>query len=148
MSEEPLVVKAGQGERLSVIGGEIRFLCRAEDTGKAWSLMETVIPQGMGPGPHHHPWDEAYYVLAGELDFHVDGRTERVRAGDFVYAPGGTVHAFSGASEEAARLLIFDAPAHAEKFFKEIEREVKRLPEDLSKMPAIGERHQVTFVPG
>jgi quercetin dioxygenase-like cupin family protein len=148
MSEEPVVVKAGQGEALSVMGGEIRFLCRAEDTGKAWSLMETVIPKGMGPGPHHHPWDEAYYILSGEIDFQVDGRAERVRAGDFLYAPGGAVHAFSGVSDAPARMLIFDAPAHAEMFFKELEREVQTLPDDLRKMPAIGERHQVTFLPG
>jgi mannose-6-phosphate isomerase-like protein (cupin superfamily) len=101
----------------------------------------------MGPTPHHHPWDEAYYVLAGELDFQVGDRQRRVGAGDFVYAPGGTVHAFFGASEEPARLLIFDAPAHAEMFFKELEREVRQLPDDLRKMPAIGARHQVTFLP-
>jgi quercetin dioxygenase-like cupin family protein len=147
MSGEALVVKAGEGEALSVIGAEVRFLCRAADTGKAWSLMETRIPKGMGPTPHHHPWDEAYYVIAGELDFQVGDRAERVRAGDFLYAPGGTVHAFHGASEEPARLLIFDAPAHAEMFFKELEREVRQLPDDLRKMPAIGERHHVTFLP-
>jgi quercetin dioxygenase-like cupin family protein len=148
MSGEASVVRAGEGETLSVIGSELRFLCRAEDTGKAWSLMETVIPKGMGPTPHHHPWDEAYYVISGALDFQVDGRPVPVKAGDFVYAPGGTVHAFHGASDEPARMLIFDAPAHAEMFFKEMEREIRVLPDDLVKMPGIGDRHQVTFLRG
>ncbi len=44
-------------------------------------------------------------------------------------------------------MLIFDAPAHAERFFKEIEQEVREMPRDLQKMPAIGARHGVTFLP-
>lgn len=86
--------------------------------------MENVIPENAGPPPHRQPWDEAYFVIAGEVEFEIGERRERVRAGEFVYAPGGTVHAFHGASKEPARMLIFDAPAHAESFFKDVDREV------------------------
>jgi hypothetical protein len=68
-----------------------------------------------------------------------------VRAGDFIYAPAGTLHGFQGASSEPARVIIFDAPAHAESFFRDLEREVKELPRDLAKVPAIGARHQIRF---
>lgn len=71
-------------------------------------------------------------------------RKQRVRAGDFIYAPGGTVHGFSGASPEPARMIIFDAPAHAESFFREVDREVKG-PADLPKVPVIGRRHPIAF---
>lgn len=144
---EPLIVKSGRGETLDVLGVTIRFLSRAEDTAKAWSLMENIIPEGAGPPPHFHPWGEAYYLISGEVEFQVGDETLRVSGGDFVYAPANTVHAFQGASKTPARMLIFDAPAHAEGFFKEIDREVRKLPDDLAKMPAIGDRHQVTFLP-
>jgi hypothetical protein len=42
-------------------------------------------------------------------------------------------------------MLIFDAPAHAEAFFRELHREVSEAPRDLPKLPAIGARHGVLF---
>jgi len=146
MTNPVSIVRQGEGEILNVLGVAVRFLCRAEDTGKAWSLMENVIPENSGPPPHHHPWDEAYFVIAGEVEFQIGERRERVRAGDFVYAPGGTVHAFHGVSKTPARLLIFDAPAHAEAFFKNVDKEVTEIPRDLAKLPEIGERHGLSFV--
>jgi hypothetical protein len=43
-------------------------------------------------------------------------------------------------------VLILDVPAHAESFFREVEREVKEMPRDLPKALAIGDRHQIRFV--
>jgi len=62
------------------------------------------------------------------VEFEIEGRRERVGAGDFVYAPAGATHAFQGASKEPARMLIFDAPAHADSFFKDVDREVRDFP--------------------
>ena len=80
------------------------------------------------------------------MRFTLAGTQRLVGAGDFVYAPGGTVHGFQGCSEQPARVLIFDAPAHAESFFREVDREVKG-PGDLPKVPAIGRRHDIEFLP-
>lgn len=144
MGKQQVMVRRGEAESLRVMGADVRFLCTAERTDKAWSLMEVGIPRDAGPPPHTHPWDEAYYVVAGEIRFLIDGREQMVRAGDFIYAPGGTLHGFSGASDEPARMLIFDAPAHAESFFREVDREVKG-PADMAKVPLIGSRHQIDF---
>jgi quercetin dioxygenase-like cupin family protein len=147
MSKQASVVKQDEGEAMSVMGAQVRFLCAASETEKAWSLMEVQLPAHAGPPPHHHPWDEAYYVVEGEVTFSLDGRERLVRAGDFVYAPAGTVHGFAGASANPARLIIFDAPAHAEAFFRDVDREVKEMPHDLAKVPVIGSRHQIHFKP-
>lgn len=108
--------------------------------------MESVIPTNAGPPPHQHPWDEAYFILEGEVEFQVGTHCERVRAGDFLYAPSNTVHAFRGLSQTPARMLVFDAPAHAEAFFNELDREAIEMPRDLSKLPAIAARHGLHVV--
>jgi quercetin dioxygenase-like cupin family protein len=146
MGKQSVVVRQGEGEALSVMGAAVRFLCPADKTGQSWSMMEVTLPRHAGPPAHEHPWDEAYYVVAGEVRFALNGREVMTKAGDFLYAPGGTPHAFQGASEEPARVLIFDAPAHAESFFREVDREVKEMPRDLAKVPEIGQRHQIRFV--
>ncbi|RZK76890.1 MAG: cupin domain-containing protein [Pedobacter sp.] len=144
---KPVITRSATGGVLQVLGTQVRFLCTAEETGKKWSLMEVSLPKAAGAPPHSHPWDEAYYVLTGEVRFVVGGVAHLLRAGDFLYAPANTIHAFEGHSEEMARVIIFDAPAHAENFFREIDAGVKNMPADLDKMLAVGERHQVSFAP-
>jgi quercetin dioxygenase-like cupin family protein len=101
----------------------------------------------MGPPPHRHDWDEAYYILDGEIDFEVDGNPVKSRTGDFNYLPRGTVHSFKGASSSPARVLIFAAPAHGSDFFRELNDEVHSLPEDGAKIPEIGRKHGIEFLP-
>ena len=142
-----ITVKAGDGDTLNVLGMPLRFLCDAEDTAGSWSLMEEAIPVGLGPPPHRHDWDEAYYVIDGALDFEIDGKSVRVESGEFTYLPRNTVHAFKGASPSPARVLIFAVPAHSSAFFKDVNREVRNVPDDLAKVPAIGRRHGIEFMP-
>jgi quercetin dioxygenase-like cupin family protein len=142
-----VTIKAGEGNTLNVLGMPLRFLCDAKDTEEAWSLMEEEIPTGLGPPPHRHDWDEAYYVIEGALDFEIDGKAVRVERGDFAYLPRNTVHAFKGASPSPARVLIFAVPAHSSAFFEDVNREVRKVPDDLAKVPAIGKRHGIEFMP-
>ena len=142
-----VTIKAGEGNILNVLGMPLRFLCDAKDTEEAWSLMEEEIPTGLGPPPHRHDWDEAYYVIEGALDFEIDGKAVRVERGDFAYLPRNTVHAFKGASPSPARVLIFAVPAHSSAFFLDVNREVRKVPDDLAKVPAIGKRHGIEFMP-
>lgn len=144
MSKQQVLMRKGEGEPLQVLGAQVKFLCPAEKTGRAWSLMEVVVPKQSGPPPHDHPWDEAYYVTHGQIQFSVAGEEKIVNAGDFLYAPAGTVHGFSGLSEEPARMLIIDVPAHAETFFRDIDREVKS-PEDMPKLSEIAARNRIRF---
>ena len=139
-------VRAGERDPLYVLGMPLRFLCDARESDGAWSLFDEEIPHGMGPPPHRHPWDEAYYVLEGEVDFEIDGEQLRISAGDFTRLPANTIHSFKGASPAGARVLIFAAPGHSSEFFEELNDEVRNLPEDLHKVPAIGMRHRIEMI--
>ena len=140
-------VRAGERVPLHVLGMPLRFLCDARETGGAWSLFEEEIPLGMGPPPHRHPWDEAYYVLDGEVEFEIDGEPVKIRAGDFARLPANTIHGFKGASAAGARVLIFAAPGHSSEFFEDLNSEVRNLPDDLQKVPEIGLRHGIEMMP-
>jgi mannose-6-phosphate isomerase-like protein (cupin superfamily) len=141
-----VIVRAGEREALNVLGMPLRMLCESRETGGAWSLFEEDVPLGMGPPPHRHDWDEAYYILAGEIEFTIDGELVTSSTGDFNYLPRNTVHGFKGASPSPARVLIFAAPAHGSEFFEEVSAEVKSVPDDLRKVPEIGRRHGIEFM--
>ncbi len=147
MNKQPITVKNGEGESLPVLGTQVRFLLEAARTGNNFSLMEVELPKDSGPPPHDHPWDEAYYIIDGDVWFMVEGKEQVFTSGDFVYAPGGVLHSFRGAGERPARVLVFDAPATAEGFFRDAAREVVNYPDDLAKVPEIGLRHNLRFAP-
>ena len=68
---------------------------------------------GLGGGPpahHHNTYDEAFYVLTGEMEFCVDGHTARVPAGSMAWVPRGATHAFRNPSADPARMLVVTTP--------------------------------------
>ena len=113
MQSPSMLVKSKDVQPLQVLGTQVRFLCEAHSTNNVWSLMEVTLPEDAGPPPHTHEWDEAYFVTEGDVEFRVGDQRFTATVGDFVYTPGGVVHGFRGASQRSARVLIFDAPAHA-----------------------------------
>jgi quercetin dioxygenase-like cupin family protein len=147
LAKQAVVVKSGEGESLPVLGTQVRFLCEAAHTARRFSVMEVTLPRDMGPPPHDHDWDEAYYVLEGEVRFQLGEDVRVYSQGDFIYAPGGVLHAFKGASQTPARVLVLDAPATMEGFFREAAQEIQVFPQDLAKVPALGQRHQIRFRP-
>src|SRR5260370_15407397 len=70
-------------------------------------FVSTFPPLGGGPPSHHHDsYDEAFYVLSGEMEFRVDGETAQVRAGSMAWVPRGATHAFRNPCTEPTRILV------------------------------------------
>jgi quercetin dioxygenase-like cupin family protein len=59
---------------------------------------------------HMHSFEEALYVLAGELLVELDGRAYRLVAGDYVFMPVGVRHALANASAAPVRWLSLNTP--------------------------------------
>jgi quercetin dioxygenase-like cupin family protein len=90
---------------------------RSEQSGGQVSVIETAPAPGAGPPLHHHDFDEAFYVMEGELTFRLRDETVTARAGDLVFAPRGVVHTFANLSDGPARQLIVCTPAGFERHF-------------------------------
>jgi quercetin dioxygenase-like cupin family protein len=113
MSRRPLFVAPGSGE----------IKARAAATGGALGLVETEIPAGHSTPLHvHRNEDEAFYVLAGVVDFVCGDERLRAEAGAFVFLPRGIPHTFLGISEEPARVLVLLLPGGLEDAFAEPDR--------------------------
>lgn len=95
-----------------------KVLVRSEHSSGRVSVIESVMPPGAaGPPLHKHDFDEAFYVLDGELTFHLDGNLVTVGAGQLAFAPGGEPHTFANRSAAEARFLIVCTPAGFEREF-------------------------------
>lgn len=114
---------------LQVIGEEVRVLL-ASDHSHGIEVFLQHGGEGVGPPPHHHAWDEAYFVLDGTVDVLVDGTVHALRAGAFLFVPAGSVHGYRNTSPRARMLTVTSRPG-ASTFFRAMDREVS-LPPDLA----------------
>ena len=88
-------------------------LLRSEQSGGHVSMMENVVPaQSAGPPLHRHDFDEAFYVLEGELI--------TKRAGELAFVPRNVAHALANHSDADARYLLVCTPAGFERHFARI----------------------------
>jgi quercetin dioxygenase-like cupin family protein len=138
--KQPLVVKRGEEETIKALGSEITFLCREPG---AWSLTRVSVPRDIGAPPHDHDFDESYYLLSGSLRLTVVGKEVELGAGEFIHIPGGTVHGFTGTSDVPTQMLILQSPGDADEFFRACAREIRKIPEDLARMPELGARYGI-----
>jgi quercetin dioxygenase-like cupin family protein len=93
-------------------------LTRSEDSEGRVSVIEIRLPGDFGGPPlHKHDFDEAFYVLEGELTFQVEEEVFTAGSGELIFAPGGIVHAVANHSGEVARYLLVCTPAGFERHF-------------------------------
>lgn len=119
---EVLHVPAGGGKSLQIRGNRVDIKAASEDTEDAFAVLEyRLAPQTPGPPPHlHRRTDEAFYVLEGELTFHLDDRSIEASPGAFVLVPRGAIHTFENAAASEARFLELVAPGSFAGYFEEM----------------------------
>jgi quercetin dioxygenase-like cupin family protein len=129
----------------------INVLLRGGDSGGQVAVMDNVVPAGtQGPPLHHHDFDEAFYVVDGELTFQLGEELVTRRRGELAFARRGAHHTFANLSGADARTLIVCTPAGFERYFDRMAARdagvepppeaMKPWPEVVVVGPRIGER--------
>jgi quercetin dioxygenase-like cupin family protein len=108
----------------SVLNLRTNVLLRSEETGGHVSVIEIVVPpHTAGPPLHTHDFDEAFYLLEGELIFQVEEALVTKDAGEFVFAPRNVAHTLANHSDAPARYLLICTPAGFERHWARIAAE-------------------------
>ena len=59
---------------------------------------------------HTHPGEEIIYVIEGSLEYEIDGKISKVKAGDVLFVPAGAIHTAknlgSGNGAELATYIV------------------------------------------
>jgi quercetin dioxygenase-like cupin family protein len=95
-----------------------QILLRSEQSACHVSVIENVVaPRAKGPYLHKHDFDEAFYMIEGELLFQVEGKLVTKRKGELAFAPRNVPHALTNRTDEPARYVLVCTPAGLERSF-------------------------------
>lgn len=127
---------------VNVVGEKITVLAGGDLT-KPFELHIQEGVLGGGPPPHFHPWDEAFYVVEGQVEVTVEGKSTTVPAGGYVHIPAGTIHAYKNISSTAKMIGVVSDPRGGQ-FFTAMDQ--FKVPGDLPRILEVAERFGVTFL--
>ena len=117
------------------------FLATGKDTDNAFAPIHCFFRKCFMAPPHYHKLeDESFYVLEGEMEFHVGDKKFSAGAGQFVVLPKNVPHYFNLITETAKALLLI-TPAGFETFFKEFGVPAQTL--DLPPIPTSNPRKEM-----
>jgi len=140
MPAEPFIVAPkDHPPALDVVGEHITVLASGEATG-SYEIFLQRGPEGSGPPPHSHPWDEAFFVMKGQIDFGVGPESTTASPGTLVHLPAGSVHWFRFGKGGGEMISMTSRPG-ASKLFADLAREVSPQSPDAGKLAEVGSRH-------
>eukprot|EP01035_Chromulina_nebulosa_P012187 gene12187-16255_t len=61
-------------QHLAVVGDTYTVLLSGEQTAGRYCLIDMKVPDGGGPGPHRHDFEEMFHLLEGEIEFTFRGQ--------------------------------------------------------------------------
>jgi quercetin dioxygenase-like cupin family protein len=105
MSDEPILLGPGDGERVS------KHLTVKADRQELVVTEMLYAPGQRGPEPHMHKLHcDVFYVVEGEIVVEIEGVANRVPTFGFALVPPNVVHTFRNESAAPARILNIHAP--------------------------------------
>ena len=122
------------GPTSSTVSGLARTRLIGAEQGAVHTDLVAValLPDGW-LAPHVHAFEEAIYVLEGEILVHTDGEEHKVGTGGVALFPRGVPHAFLVTSD-TAHILAIATPGVGEPFYRDCSDPITT-PEDADRPP-------------
>lgn len=107
--DEPIALGPGEGTPVKADRPEL-------------SLLEVTFESGGGVDPHFHKGhSDSFYVLEGEVEFHVGDEVFHATEGAYVLAPPNVVHYFRNVSDKPVKMLNLHTPGGFVQYRRELQ---------------------------
>ena len=121
---------------LNIVGEHVTVLASGEAT-EGYEIFYQRGPEGSGPPPHSHPWDESFFVTKGQIDFGIGAELMTALPGTLVHLPAGAVHWFRF-GKGGGEMLSMTSRLGASKLFSDMAREISPINPDLEELAKVG----------
>ena len=140
-----VVTPASAPTPLNVVGEQITVLASGAQTG-SYEIFRQAGPEGSGPPPHCHPWDESFYVVKGNIAFGVGDKDMIADPGTLVHLPAGTMHWFRF-GKGGGEMISMTSREAASLFFTDVDRAISPENPNIPKLVEVANQHQLTVAP-
>ena len=143
--KKPLIQSAQAAARPLDVGGfKITVLASSEQT-EGYELFRIAGPEGTGPGPHHHAWDESFFVLSGAVHCGVEDVETLATTGTVIHVPGGCTHWFRFA-QGGGEFFSVTSRGNASKMFEAFDKGINWTDPDRSALVSLAASYGQTVV--
>ena len=94
----------------SIAGISLKMLIDHQLGAQQLTLFMVEFQPGGAGNIHDHPFEESYFLLSGEAEAVLDGKTYQVKAGDYVWTGVGGTHGFFNKGTVPVRWIETQTP--------------------------------------
>jgi quercetin dioxygenase-like cupin family protein len=99
-------------------GAKFTIKVLTSETNGDYTVLDIVHPPNIGPALHMHPkGPETFYIVDGNYEFILDGKSISGKSGDVIFVPKGVPHRFIVGSQ-GGRAIVISPPELEFYFFK------------------------------
>lgn len=128
-----IVAPKDYDQALSVLGVRVSVLASNIAT-RGYEITLQEGEEGSGPPPHHHNWDESFFVVRGKVEISCEGNSTLCGPGTLAHLPAGTVHGYRFCAGGGQMLEISGPGGRAAEMFTNVNKEIPPGPPDLTKL--------------
>ena len=115
------IVRSEQVAPIKAFGLDLKVLLSTEVTGGVTSVLMGWHKPGEGPPDHlHFDREEIFFILEGNYEITIDGRTTMIGPGTLVFIPRNTVHRFRNVGDSIGCMIDWTVPGGQDHYFKAI----------------------------
>lgn len=136
------VVSPGNGKNYDLYLNHAFVKVSGKDTDGLYSIIEEKLEPGFRLEPHlHRKHIETFYILEGEVEFTVDGKTFVASTGTVVHVPPNTPHGIK--ADVPSRLLIICSPGGFERLLDTYTQMTSEQFENPGLLRSLDEQHDL-----
>jgi len=121
----------------------------AADTGGAFALMEDNLKREFALGLHlHRQHAETFYILEGNVDFHIDGDWMTAGPATTVHIPPGIPHAVVLPPGQTGKMLMIFQPAGFDQYLAELAKMTEQDFADAKRMQELDLKYDIINLGG
>jgi quercetin dioxygenase-like cupin family protein len=122
-SESAHAFGPGEGREIRFGPNRLQIKADAQTGSQHLTLLESTLPPGSrGPYHVHRSFEEAFYVLEGEIEYRVGEDRIRATPGTFVFVPMGAPHDFRNVHSGSSRHMAIASDPRVPEMIEELGR--------------------------
>lgn len=99
-------------------GAKFTIKVLTSETNGNYTILDVIHPPNLGPALHMHPkGSETFYMIEGDYEFILDGKSIIGKSGDVIFVPKGAAHRFI-VGNRGGHAVVISPPELEFYFFK------------------------------